>query len=268
MRADGVPVRHGQRRVRRRLDPDDVGVRRGRPRLVVLDVAEPPRLERPQQDRRPEVGALGQGDRRAGPREGEQHRGLGGHAGGEEKRLAAFELAESRLAGRAGRVGVALVEELAWIAVLVVRPDRRTVDGLHRATVAAADAARDGYRSIRRARALVVEQRVERAVLAVHPDRLVDRVAADARRARADRAGERRRTVIELVVRACRMPFALRASSCRWSWSSWCRGRRRGRRRGVVVLELVERRRSGSTSAPRSRPRTRPCSARTGRSCR
>ena len=70
----------------------------------------------PQEHRGAEVGPFGQGDRRPGAGEGEQHGGLGRHPGGEEERLAALELAEPGLGGRAGRMPVAGVEELARLA--------------------------------------------------------------------------------------------------------------------------------------------------------
>ena len=89
---------------------------------------EAPRLELAQEHRGAEVGALGEGDRRPGPREGEQDGGRRRRPGGEEERLAALELAEPGLGGRPGRMPVAGVEELARLAALVVAPDRRAVD--------------------------------------------------------------------------------------------------------------------------------------------
>ena len=62
--------------------------------------------------------------------EREHHGGRGARPGGVEQRVAALELAEPLLGGGAGRVAVARVEELARLAALVVRPDRRAVDGL------------------------------------------------------------------------------------------------------------------------------------------
>ena len=46
MRGGELEVGHGEERVRGRLDPDEVGRHRRRARLVVLDVAEAPALER------------------------------------------------------------------------------------------------------------------------------------------------------------------------------------------------------------------------------
>src|SRR5262249_24365731 len=106
--------------------------------LVVLEEAEPPPLERPEEPRRAEVRALGQRDRRPGPCEGEDDRRLRGHAGREEERRAALGIPQPRLGLGAGRMPVARVVELAWLAGGVVRPDRRAVDPRPAARVAVA----------------------------------------------------------------------------------------------------------------------------------
>ena len=65
VRGRRLEVGHRQERVRRRLEPDEVRARRRRPGLVELDEAQPPALQRPEQDRCAVVGAFGERDRLA-----------------------------------------------------------------------------------------------------------------------------------------------------------------------------------------------------------
>ena len=134
MALEQFPVREGQRRVRGRLDPDDVRVGGGAG-LVVLDVLDAEAREHPEELARAEVRAVCDRDARAGAREREQHVRDGAHARRVEERIAALELAQRVLRGDAGRVVVAGVVELARLARLVVGPDGRAVDRLgHAAT--------------------------------------------------------------------------------------------------------------------------------------
>ena len=129
--AERLPVRHAEHGVRGGLDPDDVGIRRRLARLVELDEPDPPGLQPPEEHRRAEVGSLRERDRRPRAREGEHDRRRGAGPGRVEQRVAALERAQPRLRGGAGRVSVARVVEAARLAALVVRPDRRAVDGVH-----------------------------------------------------------------------------------------------------------------------------------------
>ncbi len=94
-----------------------------------------------EQHRSPVVGAFGECDPGAGAGEREQHRCRGTQAGRVEKRVTALQFAELRLGGCSSRMGIAGVEELAGVARFVVRPDRRTVDRLHPANLAASGSA-------------------------------------------------------------------------------------------------------------------------------
>ena len=87
----------------------------------------PQRSKTPEHRRRPEVAALGDRDRVARAEQSEHDGGRRAGAGREEERLAAVELTERLLRRDAGRMRVALVVELARLAVLV-RPQRRAVD--------------------------------------------------------------------------------------------------------------------------------------------
>src|SRR5918992_2413260 len=109
--------------VLRRAEPDEVSLRRRRPRLVELDDADSPALEHAQQDRRPVVGLIWDGDGPAGLEEREDEGRDRAGAGREEERGAALELAEGTFGLDPDRMGVALVVELARLAVLE-RPDR------------------------------------------------------------------------------------------------------------------------------------------------
>ena len=130
VRAQSIPVRQRQDRVRGRFDPHDVG-RRRRLGLVELDELQPPRLEHAEEHARPEVRALGQRDRLPGACEREDDRGRRGRSRGVEQRVAALELAESRFRLDTGRVVVPRVVELARLALVVVGPDRGAVGRLH-----------------------------------------------------------------------------------------------------------------------------------------
>ena len=77
---------------------------------------------------------LGQPDRLPGLELGEDEGSDRGGSGGEEERLAAFELAERALGLDTRWVGVPLVVELTWLAVSV-GPDGRAVERLHDATL-------------------------------------------------------------------------------------------------------------------------------------
>ena len=130
VRRSRLEVGHRQERVRGRLQEDEVGAVRRRPGLVELDVAQAPLLEPGEEAAGPEVGALGEGDRLPRLEQREHQRRDRAGPGGEEERVAALELAERVLGRDPGRVRVALVVEAARLAA-VVRPDRRSVDGLH-----------------------------------------------------------------------------------------------------------------------------------------
>ncbi len=136
MRDRRLEVGHRQKRVRRRLEPDELDVVGRRPRLVELDVPEPPALELRERDARAEVRALGQRDRVPGGEERERERGRGAGAGGEEERMSTVELSERALGFDSGRVRITLVVELTGLAG-PVGPDSRAVDG-HDATLTSA----------------------------------------------------------------------------------------------------------------------------------
>ena len=126
-------VRNGFDGVSSQTSCDALGRRAG---LVELDLAEAPALERPRSvTARAVVRARGERDRVARREERERERGRRGRARREEERLAAVEPRERRLGLDAGRVRVALVEEVARLAVLV-RPRRRAVER-HAATLEA-----------------------------------------------------------------------------------------------------------------------------------
>ena len=122
-----IEVRHRQERVRRCLQPDEVDSRRRWRGLVELDNGEPPALQEAEEPAGAEVGALGEPDRRAGLELGEHERRHRRRAGGKEEGLAALEIAERPLRLDTGGVPVALVVEVAGLAV-AVPPDRRAVD--------------------------------------------------------------------------------------------------------------------------------------------
>ena len=122
VRCGGLEVGHRQERVRRSLEPDELNIIGRRRGLVELHVLEAPALELPKERRRPVVAAFGDRDRGAGLEESQDDRCRRSGTGGEEERLAAVELAEDVLGGHAGGVRVALVVELAQLAVLV-RPE-------------------------------------------------------------------------------------------------------------------------------------------------
>ena len=121
----GLKVRHGQKRVRGRLEPDQVDAVRRRAGLVELDEAEAPALQGPHEDDGSEVPALRHRDGRPGLERRDRAR-----AGGEEQRRAVLELAQCPLGSDPGRVRVALVVEGARLAAFV-GPDRRSVERLH-----------------------------------------------------------------------------------------------------------------------------------------
>ena len=131
MRANRLPVGQREQRIRRRLEPQHVGAGGRRPGLIELDDLQSPRLELAQRHAGAEVGAFGERDRHARAAEGED---AGGRRRGSrciEQCVAALHATEGALGRGARRVGVALVDELARLAVLVVRPDGRAVDRLH-----------------------------------------------------------------------------------------------------------------------------------------
>ena len=130
VRRGGLEVGHRQEGVRRSLQPDELDAGRRRPGLVELHVLQAPALELAEEGRRAVVAAFGDGDRRAGLEQRQDDRGRRSGTGGEEERLAAVELAEDAFGGDAGRMRIALVVELAQLAVLV-RPERRAVKRLH-----------------------------------------------------------------------------------------------------------------------------------------
>ena len=127
VRGGGLEVGHRQERVRRRLDPDEVGAGRRRAGLVEEDVPEPPALELGEEDAGAVVGVLRERDRRAGREQREHERGRRAHPRREEQRLAAVELAELPLRLDPDRVRVPRVVERPRLAV-DVRPGRRAVE--------------------------------------------------------------------------------------------------------------------------------------------
>src|ERR1041385_6548937 len=104
-----------------------------RPGLVVLLDHEAPRLELSQRHAGPEVGAFGERDRRARPAEREHARRHRRRARPEEECVAALDLAERLLRLGTSLVRVALVDERARIAALVVGPRGGAIDRLHAA---------------------------------------------------------------------------------------------------------------------------------------
>ena len=107
----GLEVGHRQQRVRRRLDPDEVGAGRRRPGLVVLDVPSPQRSSSREEHAGAEVGALRERDRRAGPRAARARPPSRRPCRTRKQRVAALELAERALRRDAGRVRVPRVVE-------------------------------------------------------------------------------------------------------------------------------------------------------------
>src|SRR5581483_244300 len=122
-----LEIRKRQERIGRCLEPDEVGALRRRACLFELDDAQSPAFEPAEEGGRPEVAALGEGDRPARAGEREHGRGRGGGARREQQGVAALELAERALRLRAGRMPVARIEEGSRLAVRV-RPDRRAID--------------------------------------------------------------------------------------------------------------------------------------------
>src|SRR6185312_16297762 len=125
-----LEIRHGQERVRRRFEPDEVDVVGRWTGLVELDRFEPPAAEfLPHHHTGAEVATFGQGNRLPGLEEREQQRESGRGARGEEERLSVrstFECSQLPLCLDSGRVRVTGVEELPRLAV-EVRPDAAPV---------------------------------------------------------------------------------------------------------------------------------------------
>src|SRR5256714_3191705 len=119
MRRSGLEVREAEERVRGRLDPDELDALGRNAALVELLVTQAPSAEQPEEQARSVVGARCEGDRVAGPEQREDERRRGRRARGKEQRVAAFELAEQPFRLESRGVGVALVEELADLAVRV-----------------------------------------------------------------------------------------------------------------------------------------------------
>jgi hypothetical protein len=137
VRRGRLEVRHGEERVRRRLQPDEVDATGRRAGLVELDVAESPAAELAEEDAGAEVGALGERDGPSGLQQREDDRGARGGARGEEHGLAAVELTERPLGLRDRRAPVPRVDERAGLPVLV-GPRRRAVEpagAFHAATL-------------------------------------------------------------------------------------------------------------------------------------
>jgi hypothetical protein len=126
----GLEIGHGQERIGRRLEPDEVDAVGRRTRLVELDEPNAPGLERAEEHSGPVVGTLGQRDGLPRLEQAEDERGGRPGAGGIHERLAALELRERALGRDRVRMAVALVVERARLAV-AVRPDRRAVERLH-----------------------------------------------------------------------------------------------------------------------------------------
>src|SRR6478736_1912940 len=127
MCSGGLEVGHRQERIRRSLDPDEVDTFGRGAGLVELDVTQAPTFELCEQHARPEVRALGERDRVARGEEGEDECSRSAAARWEQQSVPAVELAELTFRLGTGGVAVALVDELAWLPVLV-RPDRGAVD--------------------------------------------------------------------------------------------------------------------------------------------
>ena len=87
-------VRKGEKGIRGRFEPDQIGLLGRRAGLVELDEEHAPGLELAKEDAGPVVAALRERDRLAGREQAEHGRGRRGRPGGEEQRVAAFELAE------------------------------------------------------------------------------------------------------------------------------------------------------------------------------
>src|SRR3954453_6903434 len=130
-----LQVGHGQKRVRRRLEPDEVCTLRRRPGLVELDDVQPPAPELAERDACSEVRALGERNSLPRPEKGEHHCDCGARPRREQESMASLQAAELALRCGARRVRVPLVVELAGLAV-AIGPGRRAVDA-HRATLLA-----------------------------------------------------------------------------------------------------------------------------------
>src|SRR3954469_24888564 len=104
----GLEVRHRQKRIRGRLEPDEVRTVRRRSGLVELDDVQPPAPELAERDARSEVRAFGEGNCLPGPEEGEHDCDCGARPGREQERMAALEPAELALSRGARRMRVAL----------------------------------------------------------------------------------------------------------------------------------------------------------------
>ena len=127
VRGGRLEVRHRQQRVRRSLEPDEVGACGRRPGLVEENVLQPPALELGQQHAGPVVGVLRERDRGAGLEQREHDRRRRAHPRREEERLAAVEPAEHPLGLDADGMRVPRVVERPGLPV-DVRPDRRAVE--------------------------------------------------------------------------------------------------------------------------------------------
>ena len=123
----GGEVRHRQERIRGCFEPDELHAVRRRLRLIELHVLQAPALELAKQGRGAVVTAFRDRDRVARRQECQHDRGRRARSRREEKRLTPVELSERALGGDSGRVGVALVVELARLAALE-RPERRAVE--------------------------------------------------------------------------------------------------------------------------------------------
>src|SRR4051812_25593602 len=130
-----LQVGHGQKRVRRRLEPDEVCTLRRRPGLVELDDVQPPAPELAERDACSEVRALGERNSLPRPEEGEHDCDCGARPRREQESMASLQAAELALRCGARRVRVPLVVELSGFAV-AIGPGRRAVDA-HRATLLA-----------------------------------------------------------------------------------------------------------------------------------
>src|ERR671914_2572429 len=131
-----VEVRHREQRVRGRLDPNEVGTFGRRAGLVELDELEAPAFQHAHEDGGAVVGVVGDGDRVPRLEQRQQQGGRGSGSGGEQEGMTAFEVAQRTFGLGACRVAVALVVELARLAVLV-GPDRRAVERRRHAAIIA-----------------------------------------------------------------------------------------------------------------------------------
>ena len=127
MSGRGSEVRQREKRIRRRLQPDEVDAVRRRAGLVELDLLDPPARELVEDRAGSVVGAFRERDRLARTQQREHERRRGRGPRGEEQRLASVERSDPCLGLRERRARVARVRERPGLTVLE-RPRGRAVD--------------------------------------------------------------------------------------------------------------------------------------------